>query len=329
MARRRLNTILATTTLAAGLSVAPAWGQSLGDLTDIVEETVTETTEVVEDTTGTVTDTVEDTASTLEDTLTGGGEGTEDATEDSTEDSSEGAPLDVDLKVDIAPEDEDGSPQLEVDGGVTVGDQTVDVGSITDPIEEVVDPDPSPSDPSPSDPAPSDPSPSPDANQPDAPDDHQTDTSSTSRDGGDDSTPASRLGGLLEGGGVTAAGDEPRPADVPGSSEDDPGRAGRTVGESFAAFAANNRGSNVSRSGSSTTGSGSADSSEIAPPQVADPADPSFEQFPASQVEEPSVVATRAAADGPAGSTGAVLKALAALMVVGTGVAFKRTLDEA
>lgn len=100
------------------------------------------------------------------------------------------------------------------------------------------------------------------------------------------------------------------------------------MGETFAAFVANHRGSNVSRSGSSTTGTPSS-SSEIAPPQVAGPADPSFEQFPPSQVEEPAVLASPAAVGDGADPTAAVLKSLAALMVLGTGVAFKRTLDEA
>lgn len=312
MARRRLNTILATTTLAAGLSVAPAWGQSLGDLTDTVEETVTETTEVVEDTTETVTDTVEETTEEVSDTLdpsdtdSGGDSGDTDVTED--------APLDVDLEVDVAPEDEDGSPQLEVDGGVTVGDQTVDVGSVTDPVEDAIDPDPDP-----------EPSPSPDSNEPD---DHQTDTSSDSRERDTDTSTGSRLGGLVEGGGVTAAGGNMRAADVPGSGSNDGDRRGRTVGESFAAFAANNRGSSWSRGGSGST-TGSTNSSEIAPPRVADPADPSFEQFPASQVEEPTVLATPAATGDPTSPMAGLLKSLAALMVLGTGVAFKRTLDEA
>lgn len=308
MARRRLNTILATTTLAAGLSVAPAWGQSLGDVTDAVESTVEDTTEAVETTTTTVEETVEETAETVEDTLSGD---TDDG--DTTTEDTDDAPLEVDLEVDVAPEDEDGSPQLEVDGGVTVGDQTLDVGSVTEPIENALDADQDNRDPG--------------TDDGDGPDGHQTDTSSDSRDGGDSSW-ANGPGGFLEGGAVTAAGGAPRPADAPGSDSNGGNQSGRTVGESFAAYAAGNRGSDWSSGGTSSPGS-TANSSEIAPPQVAGPADPSFEQFPASQVEEPTVLATPAATGDPTSPMAGMLKSIAALMVLGTGLAFKRSLDEA
>lgn len=319
MARRRLITILATTTLAAGLSVAPAWGQGLGDLTSSLEETVDETTGAVEDLVEDTTEVVEDTLEETTDTLTGSSNGdgpTLDTNDLPVLDELDDVPLDVDLQLDVAPQDEDGSLQLEIDGGVNVGDQTVDVGSVTDPIEDVVDPDPAPA---------------PDAGDEgnegnegnEGAEDDDESVTGTSSDSvvRDDVWDDARPGGVLEGGAVTAAGTEPRTADTPDSGSS-PGqsRSGTALGESFAAFVAGNRGSDWSRGGAGS----SLSRSEVPAPRVAGPHDPAFEAFPDAQVEEPDVMATPIASGEPIDPREALLRWVAAAMVLGTAIVFKR-----
>lgn len=298
MARRRLQTILATTVLAAGLSTVPAWaGPGLGDLTDPVEETVTEATEDVVDTaTETVTgDTTSEPTPEPTDTASEGDDSTIDVgTDDGT--------LDVDLDVDIAPSDEDGSPQLEIDGGATIADQDVDLGSVTDPIEDAVDPDPAPN-----------PSPSPESD------------GDTSSDTTDENTTESRSGGsggFLSGGGVVAAGDGARPFGTPQDSDGTP--RGSALGQGFAAFGALDRGSfGAQRYGGGTMALDRVPDPEVAPPlyespQIADPT-----PLEVQQAETP-VLANGMSPDGSEGPMSAMLRALAAAMVLGTGVVWTR-----
>jgi len=220
--------------LTLALRAAPAAAQDLGGLTDLVEETastaegvVSSVEETATEVVGTVTETVAPSSSEpapssstsegddpLVDVQLGTGDGT----------------LDVDLQVDVAPSDADGSPQLEIDGGATVADQHVDVGGATDPIEDAVDPDPAPST-----------APEPPASGGDGGTDGDTTPATAQPDG---------PGGFLEGGGVVAAGDDARPVPTPG---DDP--AAQSLGSGFAAFGALDRGSfGLNRQSSSLLG---------------------------------------------------------------------------
>lgn len=288
MARRRLQMILATTTITVGLAAAPAAAQDLiGEATSTVEDTVT----TVEETTTEVVDTVEETVSPstseTDEPLLDVEEGTGDGT------------LDVDLEVDVAPSDDDGSPQLEVDGGATVGGETVDVGSATDPIEDAVDPDPAPA---------------PEQREPG----NEGETSS------DAEQPRARHtgpGGVLEGGGVVAAGTGTRPVEAPGDTP-----AARSLGSGFAAFGALDRGGfGFSRHGGGTMSLDAVPDPEVAPPAVAEaPVETPQVLDPEFAPETPAVFASGMAPGTDDGPMSGLLKALAAAMVLGTGATWTR-----
>lgn len=260
MGRRRLQTILATTIATAGLSAAPAWA-GVGDLTDTLEDTVTTVTEEVE-------------------TVTGDGT------------------LDVDLDVDAAPSDEDGSPQLEIDGGVTIADQQVDLGSATDPVEDAVDPDPSPA-----------PSPSPGTDGSDT----QTDTSGTS------TTPE---GATASDDGVVAASTDARPLDL--APWDSP------LGQAIAAHGALDRGGfGVTRYGNGTTTSVDRVPAPEVAPRDTPVASPQF-VVPDGEAETPAVLATGLAPEpGGEGPIPGLLRVLAAAMVLGTAAVWTRAIRQA
>ena len=248
MARRRLQAILATTVITVGLSSGPVLAQELSGLTATVEETVTSTSGQLASTTEEVVDTLTGAAA---GEATADPQPTEQATTDqaTTEQATTAASeddalidvgtgdgtLDVELDVDLAPSDEDGSPQLEVDGGITVGGEQVDVGGATDPIEEVVDPDPAPS-------------PSGDTSS--------DQTVEPRRDG---------PGGFFAGGGVVAAGDRTRPATAGAS-----GPTSSSGGQGFTSFGSGGGDRNF---GLQRFGGGTMDLDRVADPEVAPPAD--------------------------------------------------------
>ena len=326
MARRRLQAILATTVITVGLSAGPALGQELAGLTETLEETVASTTEEVATATEEVASTTEQVVGTvtggLAEQATSSDEPTDAASPDEATTSGSSDPaeaeseddalidlgtgdgtLDVELDVDLAPSDEDGSPQLEVDGGLTVGGEHVDVGGLTDPIEDAIDPD--------EEPAPEQ------GGSSDETVDYQHEGS----------------GGFLAGGGVVAAGDSPRPAttDTTGSSTRSSG------GQGFTSFSLANGGGDsfgLQRFGGGTMDLDAVADPEVAPPAAA-PGDAGFDEFPeAPEVAEgsegvtPTVLATQAPAsdDSPLAT---ILRALAGALVLATGAAWTRATRDA
>lgn len=283
MARRRLLTILATIVVAGGLSAAPAVAGPLDDLTGGLEDTVT-----------TVTDEV------VDDLGSGAATTTPPAVEVGTGDGT----LDVRLQVDVAPSDADGSPQLEIDGGITVAEQPVDVGAVTDPIEDAVDPDPDP-DPTPA-PSPS-PSPTPSA----------TPSSGQSSDAVSGPTRPSGHGGVLEGGGLVAA-STGTPSPVPTGE----GPFARTV----ASGSLDGSRFGVKRYGGGTMHLDRVPDPEVAPPvDAAVPAPRTASPSAAPDTQAPAVRATGAASGATdSGPMPGLLRAFAAAMVLGTGAAWVR-----
>lgn len=319
MARRRLQTILAATLLALGLSTAPAWAGPL----DPIGDAVGQVTEEVASVTDQVTQTTQDVVDTVTEPLTGGA--SSDPT--SSPSASESDPstidvgtgdgtLDVDLDVDIAPSDEDGSPQLEIDGGVTIADQEVDLGSATDPLEEAIDPDPEPQ------PAPSAPG---DGSDTATGGDGGSTTDDGTTAGGDSGDRDGGLtgdgpGGFLPGGGVIAAGDTPRPVD-------DGAPSGSSVGEGLAAYGAIGRGYGAQRYGGGTVATGDVPDPEVAPPSYEQPR---IAVRTPQELEPESPVLASGAASGPVSDSplAGLLRAFAAAMVLGTGAAWTRASRE-
>lgn len=303
MARRRLLTILATTVAAVGLTTGPVMAQDLAGLTSTVEDSVTSTTDSLSSTTEDVVD-----------TLTGGALQQDTATGDDPESEPEASPsaseddalidlgtddgtLDVELDVDLAPSDEDGSPQLEVDGGATIGGQEIDLGGATDPIEDAIDPDPAPS-----------PSEEPTGG---------TDAPSTPR--------ADGPGGFLSGGGVVAAGNDPRPVDD-GSTP-----TGSSL-EGVAAWGALDRGSfGLQRYGGGTMQLDRVAGPEVAPPLASAPQGAeALDELPdVAQERTPAVLATQGPGGGDDSPLVAALRALAAALVLATGAAWTRATKDA
>lgn len=299
MARRRLLTILATTVVAGGLSAAPAFAGPLDDLTGGLEDTVTTVTEGVQGVTDGVVDGLTGGASSQGGASTEGDPSTLDlGTGDGT--------LDIDLDVDVAPSDEDGSPQLEIDGGVTVADQEIDLGSATDPIEDAVDPDPAPA-----------PSPAPTTGTATA---HDTDGEASP------SSPTMTGGRLPEGDGVVAAstGDGPQAF----SPEDSP--FARAVGEGFAGAGALPRTSfGVKRHGGDAMSVDQVPDPEVAPP-VDTAVDSPWTAAPPAEPETPAVLATDTAAGATDDSpVPGLLRVIAAAMVLGTGAVWTRAFRRA
>ena len=312
MARRRLQAILATTAITVGITAVPAMAQELPTLTDTVQDTLTQTTEelssVTDEVVGTVTEApTEEATSTETATSTSDAEPTPEPSEEpSSEDDTlldvgtgDGT-LDVDLDVDVAPSDEDGSPQLEIDGGVTVADQELDLGEITDPIEDAVDPDPEPTEDTSSD---------------------QAATEDTSRTDGP--------GGFLAGGGVVAAGDDARPATT--SSTTSSGSGGTTGSRSVGTWDGGSFG--LQRYGGGTVHTNRVPDPEVAPPAAAPEGVDEFAEFPETpEVAEgstPAVLATGMPDTGADSPLVAVLRALAGALVLATGAAWTRATRDA
>ena len=297
MARKRLITILASTVLATGLAAAPATAQSLGDLTDAVEGTVERTTDTVDDAVESTTEAVEEATGSL-------GGATEAPSDDG--DTSSGTSSDS-----AGDGSGDGGQTNVVEDTVEQATETVEdtVEQVTTTVEETVEkatgqvaPKPSPSDSS--------------EEGGEDTDTEDTDTSGTApiRSVSDDT-------GLARGGGVLVAESGPsrsaRQPQVPSS--------GTTLAEAVAAFGSLGR-SNGGGVGTST--GGSLVTGDVPSPEVAGPDAPSFEAFSGSRpVERPAT-----AAAGPVGTTdprATLLRVVAALLVLGTGVAATRAVEKA
>ena len=307
MARRRLQAILATTVITVGITAAPAMAQELPGLTDTVDDTLTQVTEEVSTATSDVVDTLVPT----EDATT------EDATAEPSEEPSEDdtlldvgtgdGTLDVDLDVDVAPSDEDGSPQLEIDGGITVADQEVDLGDATEPIEQAIDPDPA--------------EPTSTETSSETSTEEEAATDGTSHRGGPD--------GFLAGGGVVAAGDGARPVFTTGTTTT---RSGSASGSrSYGAWDGGSFG--VQRYGGGTMHMNRVPDPEVAPPAAAPQGADEFAEFPeAPEVageSTPAVLATGMPDSGTDSPLVAALRALAGALVLATGAAWTRRTRDA
>ena len=304
MARRRLQAILATTAITVGITAVPAMAQQMPNLTDTVDDTLTQVTEEVSTATDDLVDTVVPTEDTTPEEATAENASPEPSEEPSEDDTlldvgTGDGTLDVDLDVDVAPSDEDGSPQLEIDGGLTVADQEIDLGSATDPVEQVIDPDPA---------------------EPTAGEEEPA-TSDTSHHGGPD--------GFLTGGGVVAAGDDARPVFTTGTTTT---RSGSASGSR--SYGSWNGGSfGLQRFGGGTAHMDRVPDPEVAPPAAATQGVDEFAEFPeAPEVAGESTPAVLATGMPDAGSDSplvAVLRALAGALVLATGAAWTRTARDA
>lgn len=283
MARRRLQAILATTVITTGLSAAPAMAlPGLEDVTDPLEEVVEPVTDPIEEAVEPVEDVVEPVTETVSPVLERPAAEDDDPPPPPVEAGTGDGTLDVSADVDIAESDADGSPELELDATVTVLGTTVDVGDATDPVEDLVDPDP---DPDPSTPPSDDPS---------------SDDDPSSQGPLVQAPRVVGPGGLFAGGGLQPSGGDVREVQ-------DPGGANAAAPAVTPAILRPGAGQGVSGGGSGGAGTTAPDVATTDDRMGADAA-----------VEEPAVMA----ADGPGAAdsteSSALLRLLAAAMVLAT-----------
>lgn len=292
MARRRLITILATT-LAAGMVSMPALAGPLDDVTGPLEDTVGDVTETVTE----VTTPVGDAVGTVTETL-------EPVTE-AVEPVSEAATPVTEPVTEVVETVQDAVEPV-TDAASPVTDALDPVTEAVDPVDEVVDtvvqPDPEPQ-----------PEPEPTPTSDGSSDDEGT--TSTPQDQRP-ATPAGP-GGFLPGGGVVAAGDDPRPLGD--------GVTAQGVGLDLGGFGVTRFGGGGAAPSASTGGQvDEVSDPEVAPPAVADTTAPSV-----LEPETPAVMAAGGATAEDGGVTAAALRALAAAMVLGTGVLVGRRVTDA